>query len=244
MKKILLLIFVALLTSCSSFTKQEPVVDEFENSLTKYNDNPNYGVWGQRNYKKTSKAQLEEESELDSKAGSLWVMDGQQSYYFTQNKNRKEGDFLNVRLEGAALKQVETKVSVIKNLLQELEQQEKEEAMQKLAAAGTSPDQKAATPSGTEQRAPAAEPKKVPSKDEKSEVQDIGPIQTRIVERLPDGNYRIKGQQPFMIGKREYKVIVAGILRPEDYNDEGISSAKVIDPQYDVISIRKKETAK
>lgn len=241
MKKLLLLAVIVLLTSCSSFTKQEPVVDEFESGLTKYNDNPNYGVWGQRNYKKTSKAQLEEESELDSKAGSLWVMDGQQSYYFTQNKNRKEGDFLNVRLEGAALKQVETKVSVIKNLLQELEQQEKEDSLQKLTSTGANPDQKTA---GAEQRAPASETKKVVGKEEKSEVQDIGPIQTRIVERLPDGNYRIKGQQPFMIGKREYKVIVAGILRPEDYNDEGINSSKIIDPQYDVISIRKKETAK
>jgi flagellar L-ring protein precursor FlgH len=72
----------------------------------------------------------------------------------------------------------------------------------------------------------------------------MGPIQTRIVERLPDGNYRIKGQQPFMIGKREYKVIIVGLLRPEDYNDEGINSSKIIDPQYDVVSIRKKETTK
>lgn len=241
MKKALFLVFAMGLTSCSSFmSKEEPVVDEFESGLTKYNDNPNYGVWGQRNYKKTTKTQLEEESELDSKAGSLWVMDGQQSYYFTQNKNRKEGDFLNVKLEGAALKQVETKVNVIKTLLQELEQQEKEDSLQKLASATGNPDQKAAA----EQRAPASEAKKAPSKEEKSEVQDIGPIQTRIVERLADGNYRIKGQQPFMIGKREYKVIVAGILRPEDYNDEGINSSKIIDPQYDVISIRKKEAAK
>lgn len=241
MRKVFFLVFAMGLTSCSSFmSKEEPVVDEFENSLTKYNDNPNYGVWGQRNYKKTTRTQLEEESELDSKAGSLWVMDGQQSYYFTQNKNRKEGDFLNVKLEGAALKQVETKVNVIKTLLQELEQQEKEDSMQKLAAAGGNLDQKAAA----EQRAPASESKKANNQEGKSEVNDIGPIQTRIVERLADGNYRIKGQQPFMIGKREYKVLVAGILRPEDYNDEGINSSKIIDPQYDVISIRKKETSK
>jgi len=56
---------------------------------------------------------------------------------------------------------------------------------------------------------------------------------------LPDGNYRVKGQQPFMIGKRDYKVIVTGMLRPEDFNDEGISSQKLLDPQYDVVSIRK-----
>ena len=241
MKKIIFVIFSLVLTSCSYFmTKEKPSEIDPDSTLTKYNENPNYGVWGQRNYKKTTKTQLEDESELDSKAGSLWVMDGQQSYYFSQNKNRKEGDFLNVKLEGAALKQVETKVGVIKSLLLELEQQEKEEALQKLAS-----DDKKATP---EARAPAAapvaEPKKAPVKEEKSELADMGPIQTRIVERLPDGNYRIKGQQPFMIGKREYKVIIVGLLRPEDYNDEGINSSKIIDPQYDVVSIRKKETTK
>lgn len=222
-------------TSCASLFEQAPQGEDFVSSLTKYNDNPNHGVWGNRQYKKTTKSQLEEDSELDSKAGSLWVMDGQQSYYFTQNKIRKEGDFLNVKLEGAALKQVETKVHVIKTLLQELEAQEKESNISNKLVDANAPDSKDA-------RAPAAvtETKK-PKEDEKSELADVGPIQTRIIERLADGNYKIKGQQPFMIGKRDYKVLVVGIVRPEDYNDEGISSGKLIDPQFDVVSIRKKE---
>lgn len=238
--KFLVAIFLLLITtSCASlFENKAPQGNEFLDSLTKYNDNPNHGIWGNRQYKKTTKSQLEEDSDLDSKAGSLWVMDGQQSYYFTQNKIRKEGDFLNVKLEGSALKQVETKVNVIKTLLQELEDQEKESTVTKLAE--TKPvDAKAAD--GKEVRAPASEPKKQTKDDEKGELADVGPIQTRIIERLADGNYKIKGQQPFMIGKREYKVLVVGIVRPEDYNDEGISSGKLIDPQFDVVSIRKKE---
>ncbi len=58
---------------------------------------------------------------------------------------------------------------------------------------------------------------------------------------MADGNYKIRGSQPFMIGKREYKVIVAGIIRPEDYNDQGVSSQKLLDPQFDVVSIRRGE---
>jgi flagellar L-ring protein precursor FlgH len=42
-----------------------------------------------------------------------------------------------------------------------------------------------------------------------------------------------------MIGKREYKVIVTGLIRPEDFNDAGIISEKLLDPQYDVVSLRK-----
>jgi flagellar L-ring protein precursor FlgH len=43
-----------------------------------------------------------------------------------------------------------------------------------------------------------------------------------------------------MIGQKEYKVIVAGVIRPEDYNDEGVSSVKLLDPQFDVLSVRRK----
>lgn len=231
-----MILLLAVTTSCTSFMAQPEIQeDEFFNSLTKYNENPNHGVWGNRQYKKTTKSQLEEDSDLDSRAGSLWVMDGQQSYYFSQNKIRKEGDFLNVKLEGTAFKQVETKVNVIKTLLQELEEQEKEpKGLDKLA------ENKPAE--NKDVRTPASEAKKTPSKEEeKGELAEVGPVQTRIIERLADGNYRIKGQQPFMIGKREYKVLVVGIVRPEDYNDEGISSSKLIDPQFDVVSIRKKE---
>jgi flagellar L-ring protein precursor FlgH len=29
------------------------------------------------------------------------------------------------------------------------------------------------------------------------------------------------------------------MIRPEDYNDEGVVSQKLLDPQYDVVSIRR-----
>jgi flagellar L-ring protein precursor FlgH len=45
--------------------------------------------------------------------------------------------------------------------------------------------------------------------------------------------------QPFMIGKREYKVIVTGVVRPEDFDDAGIEAGKLLDPQFDIVSSRK-----
>ena len=42
-----------------------------------------------------------------------------------------------------------------------------------------------------------------------------------------------------MIGKREYKVIVTGLVRPEDFNDAGISAEKILDPQFDIVSSKK-----
>lgn len=201
----------------------------------RYSDTQQIAVPTDRQYKRMTKNRMEEESDLGSNAGSTWVMDGQGSYLFAQNKTRREGDILNVKLDGPAQKQVETKVSVIKKLLKQLEEQQKAELNNSLAVNGP-----------VDGRAPASEPVKAePKKEEKEEeggLADVQTIPSRLVEKLADGNYRVKGAQPFMIGKREYKVIVTGMIRPEDYNDEGVSSQKLLDPQYDVVSIRRNKS--
>ena len=173
----------------------------------------------------------------------MWVMEGQGAYLFAQNKVRREGDLLNVKIEGSAEKEVQTKVSVIRKLLKQLEEEErkaKELQLQQALAA-----QQAAA-SGDAPRAPAAVTPPTPApvaekKDEKEEDVKIENVPTRIVERMPDGNYKVKGQSPFMIGKKEYKVLVMGIVRPEDFNDDGTSSNKLLDSQIDVVSLRRKE---
>lgn len=198
----------------------------------KYSENPQMGVPSNRQYRRMTRSAMEEESQLHSQAGSMWVNEGQTSYLFVQNKTRREGDILNVKLDGAAQRQVETKVKVIKKLLQQLEE-----------PAGGELKQQLATANGTGGREPAAAPPvkpPEPAADDKEELKDVELITTRLVERTPDGNYRVKGAQPFMIGKREYKVIVIGLIRPEDYNDEGVSSTKLLDPQFDVVSVRRK----
>ncbi|MBX3039758.1 MAG: flagellar basal body L-ring protein FlgH [Bdellovibrionaceae bacterium] len=206
-----------------------------EPQATRYSDSPQMGVPSTRQYQRMTRSRMEEESELHSQAGSMWVNEGQTSYLFVQNKTRREGDILNIRLDGAALKQVETKVSVIKKLLQQLEDQQKADLQQRMAST-----------EGTGDRAPAAEtaaakPAEKKAADDKQDLSDIEIVTTRITEKLQDGNYRIRGAQPFMIGKREYKVIVTGLIRPEDYDDQGISSTKILDPQFDVVSVRKKQ---
>ncbi|MNJ92746.1 flagellar basal body L-ring protein [compost metagenome] len=205
-------------------------------SAPKYSETQNLGVPTDRQYKRMTKNRLEEESDLGSNAGSTWVMEGQGAYLFAQNKMRKEGDMLTVKLDAPAMKQVQTKVSVIKKLLKQLEEQQQAELNNSLAANSADASRAPASAAAAEP-AKKEEPKK--EEDDKDLAAEIESIPTRIVEKLPDGNYRLKGQQPFMIGKREYKVILTGMIRPEDFNDEGITSAKLLDPQYDVVSIRR-----
>lgn len=237
-------VFALLTTGCATMSdllaslngeNSSPVALEQIKSAPKYSETQNLGVPTDRQYKRMTKNRMEEESDLGSNAGSTWVMEGQGAYLFAQNKMRKEGDMLTVKLDAPALKQVQTKVSVIKKLLKQLEEQQQQPALNNsLAANGEGGGDRA--PASVE-AAKKEEPKK--EEDDKDLAAEIENIPTRIVEKLPDGNYRLKGQQPFMIGKREYKVILTGMIRPEDFNDEGITSAKLLDPQYDVVSIRR-----
>lgn len=231
-------------TGCSLWSKKEKSEDKKAvvingTPAVKFSEVSQMPSTANRQYKHMTRGRMEEESELNSQAGSMWVMEGQGAYLFTQNKSRREGDSLNIKIEGAAQKQIETKVSVIKKLLQQLEDDEK-----KAKEIQTAEQRLASNASDQSARAPAAAaPVKPEEKKEKEKEEEIkvDMVPTRITEKMVDGNYRVKGQQPFMIGKREYKVIVTGIIRPEDYNDDGVGSNKILDPQYDVVSLRKKE---
>ena len=246
------LILFMVLSSCASFNdlmgnsekpEIKPVVTVDGEPLTKFSEDPNHAPITAREYHHMNREKMEEDSQLQAGAGSMWVMEGQGAYLFAQNKVRREGDLLNVKIEGSAEKEVQTKVSVIRKLLKQLEEEErkaKELQLQQALAA-----QQAAA-SGDAPRAPAAVTPPTPApvaekKDEKEEDVKIENVPTRIVERMPDGNYKVKGQSPFMIGKKEYKVLVMGIVRPEDFNDDGTSSNKLLDSQIDVVSLRRKE---
>ncbi|MNT25423.1 flagellar basal body L-ring protein [compost metagenome] len=238
---------VVLTTGCASMTdflsalngeKAPPKLEDVK-TAPRYSDSPNMGVPTDRQYRRMTKSRMEDESDLGSSAGSAWVMDGQGAYLFAQNKMRREGDLLNVKLDGPAMKQVETKVNVIKDLLKQLEEQQKAELSNSLAEANAGGSRAPAADGAAGAAAAPAKKEEPKAEDNKETLANVETVPSKIVEKLPDGNYRIKGQQPFMIGKREYKVIVTGLIRPEDFNDEGITSQKLLDPQYDVVSIRR-----
>ncbi len=234
----------------------------------KFSENPNIGTFSDKRYRRSTRKSLEDESEVHSQAGSLWNNDGQSAYLFTQNKQRKQGDLLNVKLEGAGRSQIETKVGVVKKLLARIEfiNKQNQERMRALASEGGNANATAngksveSTNSTLEKNSSLPnENNKIASSNNKfkplpqtnieeqqSATSDETPfnvdvVPTRVVERLADGNYRVKGAQGFMIGKREYKVIVTGFVRPEDFSEDTISSNKLFDPQWDVVSLRRVE---
>lgn len=230
-----------------------------KSSTPRFSDQENYSAGANRQYKRMNRQKLEEESDLSANAGSLWVMEGQKPYLFAQNTARQIGDYLNVKIEGNPKQQLQSKAKVIQKLLDKLDRDSFFRAPaatpgQNTAGAQGANAQAAATPAGAQQPAPAGANANAQANNQQTAASAQQPdakaeapfavqdVPTRVVETLKDGSYRVKGNQTFMIGKKEYKVIVTGVVKPEDFNDEGISASKLLDAQYDIVSTRKAAT--
>lgn len=222
-------LIILLMTGCVGPMVKNPAPNSSEVGVTRFSSSVKRPQVEQRDYVRMTRERLERESDLGASAGSMWAMEGQGAYLFAQNKARKEGDLVNIKLEGSQLKQVETKISVIKKLLEQLDQENKK--------IRESEKQRLSNKANNSERTPSAA-LEVKPEDEKIEVETIP---ARISERLPDGSYRIAGHQAIMLGQRQFKVLVTGLLRPEDFSDDGTSSTKLIEGDVDVLSMRKKK---
>lgn len=249
-------------TGCSSFGRSVKnfVSGDEKPKVTgpKYSDNENLRFQSDRKYRRMNKSRFEDEAEVSAQAGSLWVMEGQGAYLFSQNQTRILGDLLNVKLDGSPKQQLQSKVKVISKLLDRLDAPSRGLASKEPGSSGQANTQ--ATPAGGakpgadataakndgeggEKQGATAGAAAAEKPDSKSDpISAIGTVPTRIVEQLKDGSYRVRGMQPFMIGRREYKVIVTGVVRAEDFDDAGIDSSKLLDPQFDIVSSRKGAT--
>ncbi|MFN9067395.1 MAG: flagellar biosynthesis protein FlgH, partial [Bdellovibrionales bacterium] len=127
----ILVILGLILTGCASM--KDFFGEEVANAVPfmgeepplKYSETPQAGAPEDRQYQRMTKSKMEEESDLGSQAGSLWVMEGQTSYLFAQNKSRREGDILSVKLEGSGFKKIEAKANNVRALLKEIEEERK-----------------------------------------------------------------------------------------------------------------------
>lgn len=240
--------------------------------LTRYSGLNNMAPPSDRQYKRMTRERMEEESSLNSAAGSLWKMEGQTSYLFAENKHRREGDPTTIKLEGAAFKFVENKAQVVSELLTQLDEQKRVhdeeerkaeaerqrlaqvEAEKKLRAERIAKGEIVVDPLDEQQanveakldgeyRLPASvAPAPVAAKkavEEKIDLKDIENIPAKIVERMADDTYRIRGQQYLTIKKKPYKLIATALIRAEDFNDRSVSSNKLLEAQYDLVHVKR-----
>lgn len=237
-------------TGCAGFNKRlksmlgggttvEQQAAKEQSTMTKFSDSADVSPRVKRAYKRTTKESLSEESALEAKAGSLWVMEGQGAYLFSQNVVRLVGDPLAVQLEGDPKDQLQSKATIIKKLLAKIEERQQR---REIAANDEAAKKEDKSEKGEKDKKEKEKSANAPSTMDAAYDLAVKNVPTRIIERTLEGNYRVKGSQPFLIGTREYKIIVTGVVRAEDFNDEGIPASKLLEPKFDIVSARAKET--
>ena len=221
------------LSGCASFGKS---LKEFLGGNTQPNRTATKkpGMVGKmdknKKYRRTDHRTLQEKSQLGADSGSLWMERGQSSYLFAQNTNRLIGDLVNVEIKGHPKKQIETKVNVINDLIDRIQAQAD---ARRLASEGKG-EEKPKEPEAPKAPKPPGEG----GKDDGDGSFSVKTVPSRITEILKDGSYIVEGDQPFMIGKREYKLVVKGIVRQEDFDEQGISAEALLDPKFDIVTNR------
>ncbi len=246
----LLVTTFALTTGCANIGKkwkaflnegeQKPVAQRPIDDTVKFSDVRDLPMGEERQYRRMTRKQFEDQELFADNAGSLWVNEGQDSYLFTQNIVRLPGDILNVVLDGQPEKQLSTKAQVIKELTNRIEKRQRGVASADNNKPEAEADPNAAAQGADAQAAakPAEGAKPADKADEMAAGSgnfDVKTIPTRVVERMSDGNYRVKGSQTFMIGSKEYRAIVTGLVKPQDVTDDNVSASKMLDSKFDIV---------
>ena len=175
-----------------------------------------------------------------SNEGSLWASDGQTNYYFTRNKIRGVGDIINVTSEGELVRDVASEIT--RTLSKDERDQEQELADQR--SAGGSKD-KVATASAAPARDPASTQASADGKPVSAGAIDVASsmgfkagdaIMAEIVDRYPNGNYKVRGMKrvPYRTGYRMVNFV--GIVRGSDIGDDDtVSSGKLYEYRLEAL---------
>jgi flagellar L-ring protein precursor FlgH len=196
---------------------------------TSFSNQPNVATGKDRKYHRVTKDNFAEDQGLEEENGSLWRKEGQGSYLFSQNNLRMMGDIINVDVEGKAADNLSAKLSIIKQNLARVENP-------KNAKPKTDRTPAAADAGGA---APAAAPETTAANETKDADKKFDSVPCRITERNPDGSYRVKGQSPVYVGRHEYRLIVTGLVRPEDVSSDLVASSKLIEGKFDLVASNK-----
>ena len=188
----------------------------------------------------------------DVNEGSLWASDGQTNYYFTKNKVRGVGDILTITSDAQLLKDISTEIA--RTLTPNERDHEVDLAQARInakAAGQPDPDAPAGTDAtGSSAAAPARAPAsagadKKPGDDtptpevRRAGLQDIDvsrsvemkagdPIMAEIVERYPNGNYKVRGTKRVNYKQGTRFVTLTAIVKSADIDDnETVASGKL-----------------
>lgn len=227
--------------------------DGSEQSAVSFSNTPNLPPPTKRLYKNGNRATRDDFVDDSQNEGSLWASDGQSNYFFSKNKVRGVGDILTVTLEPDMIRDIGVEV---KRTLNENEKDIEMQLAQDRAnarVAGLVGGDKNKDAVSTSQAAPAAAPSAptlaanggnvpnaevLPSDIDVSKSLDVkagDTMMAEIVERYPNGNYKIRGTKKLIYKNGAPRLInFVGVVRGTDIGeDETVASGKLYEYQIE-----------
>lgn len=216
-----------------------------------YRTNPQMLPPVRRQYKNGMRATRADFLDETPNEGSLWASDGQTNYYFTKNRVRGMGDIIGITIEEPMVKDIA--IEVTRTLTQKEIQIELAAAQERIwqkAQGGAGADRVPAAQAAPVRGQPAAEPEKKDTKESempRATMADVDISQnlgvksgdvfmSEIVQRYPNGNYKVRGTKriPYRGGSK--LVSLLGVVKGTDISDEEtVSSGKLYEYRVEVL---------
>lgn len=205
-----------------------------------YSAQPNNPPPNRRAYKNGARATKQDFIDDSKQEGSLWAADGQNNYYFSKNKIRGVGDIITINAENDFVRDIGNEI--LRTLTPEEKEMELDEAQARLdkeaqgdTASGSSTDRSTASKSKDKKDTKKKDSK---SSDEPRESRDatladvdmmksinIKPddtVMAEIVERFPNGNYKVRGTKKVLYRGSTRIVNVMAIAKGSEISEDDV----------------------
>jgi flagellar basal body L-ring protein FlgH len=237
----------------------ENEAENADSNMPTFSNTPNMPPPTKRMYKNGNRATRADFIDESPNEGSLWASDGQTNYYFTKNKVRGVGDILTINIEDGMIRDLGLEIRhTLNERERDVEMALAEDRAKARAAGGAAPaantpanGQKTdavASTSAAPNRAPAsandaanAEALKIlPSDVDVSKSLEVKPGDTmmaEIIERYPNGNYKIRGTKRVIYKNGTPRLVnLVGVVRGSDIaEDDTVASGKLYEYRLEAV---------
>jgi flagellar basal body L-ring protein FlgH len=166
----------------------------------------------------------------------LWASNGESNFFFSKNRSRSPGDIVTITIEDEMLRDIQAEV---KRTLTGAERRRELDLLEAKyaqgsakASGGASQDQiktTAAAPEAPDLSFGAVDVSSVVS------VKASDNFLAEIVERFPNGNYKIKGSKRVPYRNTTKLMTLVGIVRGNDLGDEKVPSGKIYEYRLQIV---------
>jgi len=167
-------------------------------------------------------------------SGSLWASNSESNFFFSKNRARSPGDIVTITIEDEMLRDVQAEV---KRTLTGAERRRELELLESKSAQGSTPAAGTQDQIKTSAAAPVAPDLSFGAVDVSSVVgvKAGDSILAEIVERYPNGNYKIRGSKRVPYRNTTKLMTLVGIVRGNDLGDEKVPSGKIYEYRLQVV---------